>query len=416
MRHGLWMKFRVLSILLLGIYQADAGRLIVNDKSSVHAILSIITRGGHNIDISSVEGKQEDKVAFVPSLSATNRPTARISSQKLHHTLTKQLKEHFSDASITLQKLIDTPRPVASNIMEGIRDKMLDIQTTRKEISWENKTLQKVIGFIFNHRPSDDILIYMAAVGFCLLGSSVGYRSFLYFVSVGYSVSIGLTALAGLLFANMFTKTGIPLLSNIHISLTLLWSIRLTTFLLHREYINWPAWHWKLQEVHELSKSQKKRPIWFTCSAFYAMMMTPCLFRMKQSMEHSKWTIIGKLGIFLQISGLFMESIADYQKGTFKRLPGNRKKWCNVGLWSIFTAPNYLGEIMFWIGTYTAGIDSYSNVSQWVLATAGLLFSFTIIKGAIESLNDKHLKNYADTEGYLQWRKAHSFIGPTLPL
>ena len=413
------MKFSVLSLGLLAIVQVEARHPNLHISSTINDMLSIVPRGGQNADMSSMEGKEEEKIAFVPSLSATNRPSARMSSKKLHHTLTKQLKEHFSDASITLQKLIDTPRPVASNILEGIRDKMVDIKSTHKEIAWENKTLQNVISFIVHHRPNDDILIYTAAFGLCLFGSSVGYRSFLYFVSVGYSISIGLTALVALLVANIYIKNGIPFLSNIHVGLTLLWSIRLTTFLLHREYVNWPAWHWKLQEVHELSKTQKKRPIWFTCSAFYAMMMTPCLFRMKQSIEQSKrtkWTTIGKIGILFQVSGLLMESIADYQKGTFKRLPGNRKKWCNVGLWSMFTAPNYLGEIVFWIGTYTAGLDSYSTITQWVLATAGLIFSFTIIKGAIESLNTKHLKNYANTEGYLQWRKTHSFIGPRLSL
>jgi steroid 5-alpha reductase family enzyme len=413
------MKLSVLFFISLSAFQVDARYLNLHIRSSINDILTTVPRGGQNVDMTSMEGKEEEKIAFVPSLSAANRPTARISSRKLHHTLTKQLKEHFSDASITLQKLIDTQKPVASNILDGIRDKMVDIKSTHKDIAWENKTLQNTIKFIVHHRPNDDFLIYTAAFGLCLLGTSVGYRSFLYFVSVGYGISIGLTALVGLLVTNICTKNEIPLLSNIHIGLTVLWSIRLTTFLLHREYVNWPAWHWKLQEVHELSKTQKKKPIWFTCSAFYAMMITPCLFRMKQSIEQLKcttWTTVGKIGILLQICGLSMESVADYQKGTFKRLPGNRKKWCNVGLWSIFTFPNYLGEIIFWIGTYTAGLDSFSNRTQWILATAGLLFSFTIIKGAIESLNTKHLKNYADIDGYLEWSKSHSFIGPRFSL
>ena len=76
------------------------------------------------------------------------------------------------------------------------------------------------------------------------------------------------------------------------------------------------------------------------------------------------WGKVGKTGISMQIGGLILESLADYQKGRFKRMEGNRNRWCNVGLWKHFTHPNYLGEVIFWVGTFTGGVTCNKTVPE----------------------------------------------------
>jgi steroid 5-alpha reductase family enzyme len=102
-----------------------------------------------------------------------------------------------------------------------------------------------------------------------------------------------------------------------------------------------------VKEVHKRTNLQMKSYVWMTCGAFYSMMMYPCTNRMRNAIEQrkdiTKWGAAGRTGLLLQILGLLLETVADYQKGEFKRKNGDKNKWCNVGLWSKFRHPNYLG-------------------------------------------------------------------------
>jgi len=195
-----------------------------------------------------------------------------------------------------------------------------------------------------------------------------------------------------------------------------MWAIRLISFLLHREYINWPEWHAKVGEVNRRATLQSKATIWLTCGAFYAMMMYPCVNRMKDAIMNGQdakgWGVVGKAGLVFQLFGLLMETVADTQKGDFKRKPGNRNKFCNAGLWAFFSHPNYLGEVVFWSGTFIGGVSCNKNAKDWLISISGLIFISTVIKGAVDSLGSKHLKNYGHDVDFLKWRSERSFFGP----
>lgn len=206
------------------------------------------------------------------------------------------------------------------------------------------------------------------------------------------------------------------MLSNVHTGFVLLWSIRLIAFLLHREFVNWPEWHAKVREVNRRGSLQSKCTIWLTCSAFYSTMLYPCMKRIVNDEKTAKWTLLGKSGLLLQCIGLLVEAIADYQKGEFKRIKGNRNKFCDVGLWRFFSQPNYLGEVLFWLGTYLASPFKQYSPKDWLLSLCGIIFIFSVMKSATTSIEAKHEKNYQSDESYLDLRQRRGFFGPTLPL
>ena len=55
-------------------------------------------------------------------------------------------------------------------------------------------------------------------------------------------------------------------------------------------------------------------------------------------------------GIALFALGLFVESLADYQKWRFKHEAANRGHFCDVGVWQISQHPNWLGNWLLWCG------------------------------------------------------------------
>ena len=218
----------------------------------------------------------------------------------------------------------------------------------------------------------------------------------------------------------------IPLLTNIHTGLVLLWAIRLFLFLLHREFVSWPEWHVSIKNVNERQKTLEARlPIWIATSLFYASMFLPCFSRMVQAlsahdteltMNTSIWGFTGKFGICLQVVGLIVESVADHQKGKFKRIPGNRSSWCNVGLWSFSTHPNYVGESMFWLGTYFGGVGSQSvtQLPLGICSFAGVCGILAVMNGACKTLSIKQNAKYKDNKQYLQFAESHGVLGPLL--
>jgi steroid 5-alpha reductase family enzyme len=120
----------------------------------------------------------------------------------------------------------------------------------------------------------------------------------------------------------------------------------------------------------------------------------------------------GKVALGLQATGLVLETVADYQKSTFKALTGNRNQWCNVGLFKYSTFPNYLGEISFWYGTFLAGMASFTTISEWTLALFGVFFVTIVIRGAITSLGAKQMRKYGSNPDFVEFRRTHQAPGP----
>ncbi len=151
-------------------------------------------------------------------------------------------------------------------------------------------------------------------------------------------------------------------------------------------------------------------------------MIMPCVYRLKASTTSGKaaqhqiqqhhWGIVGKTGIVFQSIGLLLETVADIQKAKFKRKDGNRHLWCNVGLWSFSTYPNYLGEVTFWVGTYLGGISCCKTIMQCCLCSFGLVFILMVMKGAIDSLSSQHMRKWGRDDGWLEFRRTHSILGP----
>ena len=76
-----------------------------------------------------------------------------------------------------------------------------------------------------------------------------------------------------------------------------------------------------------------------------------------------EWT--GWFGYGLWVLGLGIEIRADIAKWKFKADPANAGRFIRDGLWSISRHPNYLGEILLWIGVFIIAAPALRG-AQWV--------------------------------------------------
>ena len=71
-------------------------------------------------------------------------------------------------------------------------------------------------------------------------------------------------------------------------------------------------------------------------------------------------------GLAIFLIGFIVEIVADTQKTKFRSNPKNKDKFINSGLWKFSRHPNYMGEILLWLGI---SIISFSSLEGFELAT-----------------------------------------------
>lgn len=111
------------------------------------------------------------------------------------------------------------------------------------------------------------------------------------------------------------------------------------------------------------------------------------------------------LGLLIWISGFTMEVVADHQKSVFKK---NKKKmdkeFITTGLWQYSRHPNYLGEILIWIGTYVFASHGMNVWYKMVALCSPVFISFLLIcvSGVplLERKADKKWGNQKDYQAY----------------
>jgi Protein of unknown function (DUF1295) len=86
--------------------------------------------------------------------------------------------------------------------------------------------------------------------------------------------------------------------------------------------------------------------------------------------------VVVQFGTLVYTVGWLVETLADYQKWTFKQQLGGSTttKYCNVGLWSISQHPNWLGNLLLWCGIFlmnvTALVEPSSSTATGTAAAA----------------------------------------------
>tara|TARA_B110000093_G_scaffold63460_1_gene68825 strand:- start:326 stop:1174 length:849 start_codon:yes stop_codon:yes gene_type:complete len=110
-------------------------------------------------------------------------------------------------------------------------------------------------------------------------------------------------------------------------------------------------------------------------------------------------------GLFIFLSGFILEIIADTQKSKFRSNTKNKNLFINTGLWSFSRHPNYLGEIILWLGI---SIMSISALSEWQYVTLiSPVFTYVLLVyiSGVRLLEESGKEKWGHLEEYKKYLK-----------
>ena len=126
---------------------------------------------------------------------------------------------------------------------------------------------------------------------------------------------------------------------------------------------------------------------------------------------------IGALTLFgtlIWLFGFLLEIIADHQKSTFKKDPENRDNFIQSGLWSISRHPNYLGEIILWVGVSVVAIPVLQGW-QWAMLSSPLFVVLLLIRiSGIPLLEKKADEKWGGRSEYESYKKNTAILVPKI--
>lgn len=242
-----------------------------------------------------------------------------------------------------------------------------------------------------------------------LVVSSIGFKNYVWFISLGYGFSI---AAQGILMLLLY-RQGLSAGTVICCVLFIVYGCRLGGYLAAREFGGGTYMKNMKGEVKDgkMVPFGAKAAIWVTCAALYVFQVLPVFYRLSNGSGSNAWTYIGA-GIMLL--GIALESAADMQKSRAKKI--NPRRFVDTGLYRIVRYPNYLGELIFWTGVLISGIGALSGPGQWIMALVGYFGIVYVMFSGARRLELRQNRNYGEDPVYQQYVKTVPILIPFVPL
>lgn len=268
------------------------------------------------------------------------------------------------------------------------------------------------------------LLNYIVALVMC----TIGFWKYIYFLSVGYGLSIAAIGLEMLIKYQFVKGIDLPWYVIVQLLLFIVYGIRLGGFLLVREIKN-ASYRKTLEDATKTkSGSSTKMPVpvmvvmWLMVAALYMIQTCPVYYRIENTMVHSALYHIGVadadalaiVGVIISAIGVLLEAIADKQKSAAKKV--NPKRFCDSGLFKMCRCPNYFGEITFWTGVLVGSLNILKTWYQWVLAIFGYIAIVYIMLNGAKRLEKRQTASYGSDPEFQAYVKKTPIIFPLIPL
>ena len=244
--------------------------------------------------------------------------------------------------------------------------------------------------------------------GLCMLVSSIGFKNYVWFISLGYGFSIAAQGLAMLFLYGQNLTPG----TVICCVLFILYGLRLGGYLAYREI---KSGSYKKNMVGEIKDGKTvpfgvKIAIWVTCAVLYVTQIGGVFYRLVNAAQDNAFVFIGAA---VMLMGVSLETAADIQKNNAKKI--NPRRFVDTGLYRIVRCPNYLGEMIFWTGVLICAIGGATGW-QWLVIAIGYIGIIFVMFSGARRLELRQDKNYGKDPEYQKYVTTVPILVPFIPL
>lgn len=181
------------------------------------------------------------------------------------------------------------------------------------------------------------------------------------------------------------------------------WSIRLT-FNWLRQWRGLKHEDWR----YTMYREKKGKTFWLTNLIGLHLMPTLQVYLGSMSLYPALslrikpiW-IVDIVAIFITVTAILIESIADQQLYNFIKIRESHEENITTGLWKYSRHPNYFGEILFWWGLYIFALASDVSYYWVIIGPISITILFNILSIPImERRNLKRKPDYAIYQKYV---------------
>ena len=110
-------------------------------------------------------------------------------------------------------------------------------------------------------------------------------------------------------------------------------------------------------------------------------------------------------GLAVFLIGFIVEIVADNQKTKFRSNPKNKDKFINSGLWKFSRHPNYMGEILLWLGISIISLSSLEGLELATLISPFFTYLLLVYVSGIRILEYNGDKKWGHLESYKIYKR-----------
>ncbi|MDO4796881.1 MAG: DUF1295 domain-containing protein [Coriobacteriales bacterium] len=253
------------------------------------------------------------------------------------------------------------------------------------------------------------MVLFLISFAIALLASAIGFKKYVWFISIGYGFSVAAIGVALLIGGRASLSPG----TICACLLFVVYGLRLGGYLAYRE-LRSGSYNAKMKGEIKSGKDMSmvaKCAIWASAALLYAAQTSPVAFRLSNGAGTDVMLVIGML---VSVFGLVVESVADIQKNMAKKR--DPKRFVDTGLYRIVRCPNYFGEMLFWTGVFLGGIPIYHGVLQWIVALLGYLGIIYVMFGGARRLEMRQNRTYGHDRTYQRYVRTTPIMIPFVPL
>ena len=203
-----------------------------------------------------------------------------------------------------------------------------------------------------------------------------------------YDLTGSITYISVVLFT-LFKSNSFNLTTIIISGCVIIWAIRLGSFLFLR-----------IKKDGEDKRFRSIKPSFtqffmtWTLQGTWVSMCLLCVLTAISSNSGIVFNYFFYIGLSLFFIGFILEIASDMQKTNFRKIESNRDKFITTGLWAYSRHPNYLGELILWIGIAVMSYSSLSGMSYLTLISPLFIYVLLVYISGVRILEERGEKKW----------------------